>query len=64
MVDGRKSWPVIALCAFVAAGVLSLSGLGLAFIAKGSPRLVGGLFSCLMMASFFANFVLAMNSFH
>lgn len=47
-----------------AAGLLPLCGLVLAMIGKGSPRVLAAIWSCAALGTFFANFVLAVNSFH
>jgi len=49
---------------FLATGVLSLSGLILAIMGKGSPRAVAAVWSSIMLGTFFVKLILAVNSFH
>jgi hypothetical protein len=52
------------LWSFFATGSLSLAGLALAILGKGSPRVPAGVWSCIVLGMFFINLVLAVNSFH
>lgn len=64
----RGGWAALEarlwLWSFFAVGLLSLSGLILAIVAKGSPRLAAALWSFMVLGSFFVNLVLSVNSFH
>lgn len=57
---GGRLW----VWSFFAAGLLSFAGLVLAIVGKGNPRVPAAVWSCLVLCSFFANLVLAVNSFH
>src|SRR5690348_422060 len=48
----------------IAAGLLPLCGLVLAIAGKGSLRILGVIWSCIVLCTFFVNLVLAVNSFH
>ena len=52
------------LWSFFATGLLSFVGLVLAILGKGNPRVPAGVWSCIVLGLFFANLVLAVNSFH
>jgi len=57
---GSRLW----LWSFFAAGLFSFCRLVLAIIGKGNPRVPAAVCSSLVLGSFFANLVLAVNSFH
>ena len=59
-----KAGDALWLSCFLAAGLLPLCGLILSMVGKGSLRLAGALWSILVLGTFLANFVLAVNSFH
>lgn len=52
------------VCSFFAAGLLSFCGLVLATVGKGNPRIAAAVWSTLILGTFFANLILAVNSFH
>lgn len=52
------------LWSFFATGLLSFGGLALAILGKGTARIPAGLWSFVVLALFFVNLVLAVNSFH
>lgn len=57
---GGRLW----VWSFFATGLLSFCGLVLAIVGKGNPRVAAAVWSSLVLCSFFANLVLAVNSFH
>lgn len=57
---GGRLW----MGSFLATGVLSFCGLILAILGKGNPRVAAAVWSSVVLGSFFANLVLAINSFH
>ncbi len=57
---GGRVW----VFSLLSAGILSLCGLLLAAIGKGSPRVAGAVWSSMALGTFLANLVLAVNSFH
>jgi hypothetical protein len=57
---GGRLW----VWSFFAVGLLSFCGLILAIVGRGNPRVPAAVWSCLVLGSFFANLVLAVNSFH
>jgi hypothetical protein len=57
---GGRLW----VWSFFATGLLSFCGLVLAIVGKGNPRVAAAVWSSLVLGSFFANLVLAVNSFH
>ena len=54
----------ICLWSFFATGPLSFGGVVLGILGKGNPRILGIVWSCLVLVMFFINFVLFVNSFH
>lgn len=57
---GGRLW----MWSFLATGLLSFCGLVLAILGKGNPRVAAAVWSSVVLGSFFANLVLAVNSFH
>lgn len=64
----RGGWHAFAgrlwVGALLATGALSLGGLALAAVSKGSPRFAAAVWSFFLLGLFFVNFTLAVNSFH
>jgi len=56
------AWSSLGLS--IATGLLPVVGLVLGVIGKGGPRVVGIIWSCVVLGTAFVNFVLAVNSFH
>lgn len=62
--DGNAFVAHLWLWSFFATGILSFLGLALAILGKGNPRIPAGVWSFIVLAVFFVNLILAVNSFH
>jgi hypothetical protein len=66
--SASEGWNAFAghfwLWSFFATGLLAFAGLVLAALGKGTPRILAGVWSLVVLALFFVNLVLAVNSVH
>jgi hypothetical protein len=68
MASTKRGWAALGaylwLAGLMATGLLSLCGIVLAVLGKGSPRLAGAIWSLLVSAIFFVNLFFFVNAFH